>query len=264
MARLLSLVCLFATATSAFRVVSRTQSARAPLSRRTAEPFFLEAVDPTLISHMSLAAGVGALGDLVAQRGELAGRANASASEMPLIPSGVDLARTGTFATFGALYSGAFQHFWFEQLMSDETASAILANTPKLFSLAVDGGNDATSSIAASLIVATGRMAVNQGLAIPFAYYPLFFVLTAIVRSEEPEAALLRARSFWAKAVLANWRFWAPAQVIQFALVPTPLQVPYVLFVGTAWNVLLSSMDAKEQARLAAKEQKRSARPTSQ
>ena len=115
----------------------------------------------------------------------------------------------------------------------------------------------------ASLIVATGRMAVNQGLAIPFAYYPLFFVLTAIVRSEEPEAALLRARSFWAKAVLANWRFWAPAQVIQFALVPTPLQVPYVLFVGTAWNVLLSSMDAKEQASLAAKEQKRSARPTS-
>jgi len=37
-----------------------------------------------------------------------------------------------------------------------------------------------------------------------------------------------------------------------------------VLFVGTAWNVLLSSMDAKEQASLAAKEQKRSARPTSQ
>ena len=264
MARLLSIVSLLTAAlsTSAFRVVSRTQTTRAPLSRRMAEPFFLDvAVDPTLIEHMSLAAGVGALGDLVAQRGEVAERANMTTSEMPLIPAGVDFARTATFATFGALYTGAFQHFWFEQLMSDETASAILANTPKLFSLAVDGGNDGAASLAVSLIVATGRMAVNQGLAIPFAYYPTFFVLTALVRGEEFEAALVRVRSFWAKAVFANWRFWAPAQVIQFALVPTPLQVPYVLFVGTAWNVLLSQMDAKEQANIAAKEQK--ARPSS-
>ena len=53
---------------------------------------------------------------------------------------------------------------------------------------------------------------------------------------------------------MANWRFWAPAQVIQFARPDARVRCMRAV-VGTAWNVLLSSMDAKEQASLAAKEQ---------
>jgi len=200
------------------------------------------APDPVLFSHVTSAATVAAAGDLVAQRTD-SNKNNAPGIEW------LDAKRAFAFTLFGATYTGGFQHFLFEYLMSPETAQSILALPVVTAAVAAAGAQYAET--VSSLVVTVGRMFLNQFVAIPLLYYPFFFLISATVRGERPliAAVVNRARKVWARALLANWRFWVPCQLIQFALVPKDLQVPYCLACGVAWNTLLSRLDAKETAK---------------
>ena len=42
--------------------------------------------------------------------------------------------------------------------------------------------------------------------------------------------------------VCRMWAVWIPSNVVMFALVPTPLQVPFISVVNFGWNTMLSLM----------------------
>ena len=53
--------------------------------------------------------------------------------------------------------------------------------------------------------------------------------------------SLARARSSFVDLTIRNWKFWIPAQLVQFAMLPIDLQVPYTCVMGLVWNVILSA-----------------------
>ena len=54
------------------------------------------------------------------------------------------------------------------------------------------------------------------------------------------DESLQRAKDNFASLTVRNWKFWIPAQLVQFALLPEELQVPYTCAMGLVWNVILS------------------------
>ena len=50
-----------------------------------------------------------------------------------------------------------------------------------------------------------------------------------------------RARSSFVDLTVRNWKFWIPAQLAQFALLPEEWQVPYTCAMGLVWNIILSA-----------------------
>ena len=98
------------------------------------------------------------------------------------------------------------------------------------------------------LAPAVVRTVLNQGLAIPFIYYPLFFLSLAVVNNEKPlvRAVLRRARTTWRVALWANWRFWIPVQLVQFSVIATKYRVYFCLAAGVVWNAILSSIEAQQ------------------
>ena len=51
---------------------------------------------------------------------------------------------------------------------------------------------------------------------------------------------LAEVQAKWWPAVVANWKLWVPAQLINFGLVPLHFQVLFANGVAVAWNTYLS------------------------
>jgi len=157
----------------------------------------------------------------------LAGDATAQLSQkLPYDPK-----RALGFTTFGATYSGAFQHSLFPFLI-EHCQGNMLAGLATVMSLTPPLG----------LASAAERTLANQLICIPFLYYPLFFALTGAVQGLAIEGSIQRGRESWAPLVQRNLLFWLPIQFCQFAYVPIEWQVPYVCSAGLVWNIILSSL----------------------
>merc|ERR1712070_694759 len=98
---------------------------------------------------------------------------------------------------------------------------------------------------AQELFAAAERTLVNQCVFIPMLYYPLFFVITALVRHLSPIEAWDFASKVYLPMLQRNLAFWIPIQFAQFALVPIDLQVLYACVAGVAWNIILSANAGK-------------------
>lgn len=121
-----------------------------------------------------------------------------------------DMRRTLSYATFGAIYTGGFQHFLFAELQ--DTISDPIA-----------------------------RLVLNQGLIIPLAYYPLLVWFVPLLRARSSiEKEELRSSIDVFSMIPKNWAFWFPLQFIQFNYIPSDLQVAYCALVGLLWNIILS------------------------
>ena len=90
----------------------------------------------------------------------------------------------------------------------------------------------------------------NQLTVIPIVYYPLFFGITGYVQNLDSEASLARAKAQFTTLCVRNWKFWIPANFLQFCLLPGEWQVPYTCAMGFIWNVILSASagDARVEA----------------
>ena len=75
----------------------------------------------------------------------------------------------------------------------------------------------------------------------PSCTQPLFFSLTGLVQGLTPRETLARSRERFVDLTVRNWKFWIPAQAIQFAVLPMEWQVPYTCVMGLVWNVILSA-----------------------
>lgn len=167
-----------------------------------------------LETKLATAAVLAAAGDAIAQRRE---------------PGPYDSARAGSFVLFDTCYRGGFQHLAFPWIIQTFQGDALQAVLP--------AGLDADPQFLAAIECTI----VNQLVIVPVVYYPLFFALTGAVQGLTMDESLVRARERFVDLTIRNWKFWIPAQLLQFALLPEPLQVPYTCAMGLVWNVILSA-----------------------
>ena len=143
-----------------------------------------------------------------------------------------DRTRAVSFGLFDAAYRGGFQHAAFPWIVENcrgetlQTAAAGLSLSDPLTNQA--------------LLAAVECTAFNQLIVVPVIYYPLFFSITGAVQGLTVPESIERAKRSFVPLTLRNWKFWMPAQVVQFAYLPLELQVPFTCVMGLVWNVILS------------------------
>lgn len=140
-----------------------------------------------------------------------------------------DWLRGLSFALFGGIYTGTFQHWWFG-VMSTFVPTA------------------APDDFAMRFSTAALQTVLCQFGTIPLIYLPIFFLLTGALRGLSLEQSLDRARSLWLPLWQRNINFWIPVQMVQFLFVEPEWQVPFLCVAGLIWNVILSSIAGPLQA----------------
>jgi len=140
-----------------------------------------------------------------------------------------DIQRGLSFAVFGAVYTGAFQHWWFLTLNEAVTVPP-------------DADN------AQLWMVASIKTILCQFGTIPLVYIPLFFLLTGALRGLSPEQSFKRASELYEPLLKRNISYWIPVQMGQFLFVDPQWQVPYVCIAGFVWSIVLSSLAGPMQA----------------
>lgn len=134
----------------------------------------------------------------------------------------VDWRRHGLFCGFGLVYLGGFQYWLYNRAFVRLCAAATRA-----------GGR--AGSVAAKVVV-------DQGLHHPLVYFPVFYLLKGMVEGRTASGSMALCREELWDNCKALWAIWVPAQLVNFALVPQHLRIPYVAGVSFGWTVVLSAM----------------------
>jgi len=168
-----------------------------------------------------------------------------------------DIMRGFRFLCFGALYTGAFQHFWFDLMGQniENWGEAFHLWGPQRADLPVDvwysrrewwSYFDVLSGLEhppLPAVLAAAKVAVNQFLVIPFVYMPLFFWITS---QFDVEAAKERAEELYFPLLKRNYFYWLPMQFVQFFVLPPEWQIPFVSAASLVWTIVLSSIAAQQ------------------
>jgi Mpv17 / PMP22 family len=168
-----------------------------------------------------------------------------------------DLKRGAAFFAFGALYTGAFQHFWFTFMTNhvQEWGDMLGLWGPERVSFPVEDVInkwshwweyfDVVTQLehpASPTALAAAKVGINQFLVIPFVYMPLFIAFTGLVSGLDKDQATARAESLYIPLLQRNWFFWLPVQFLQFLVIPQDYQIPFLSAASLVWTVILSSI----------------------
>lgn len=140
----------------------------------------------------------------------------------PSSPSAYDAARALRMGSFGLLFYGPYQHFWYRAL-----DRALPGRTIRSFASKV-----ALNQLCLAPLVITGVFTWNLGLQGKLGELPA------------------KVRQDFVPTMLTGWKFWVPAASINFMMVPLQHQVLYMSTCGLIWTAFLSyssSQAAKEQ-----------------
>ena len=216
------------------------------------------------ISTKAITSGILAtIGDAIAQLASPPPSASDTDQDSSSWIERYDAKRGLAFLLFGAAYTGAFQHFWFNFLShnildwgsalqlwggpsSDPTlAVGELYNSPEWWTYfdVVNRLDNPPSD--ATLAVA--KLALNQFGMVPLVYMPCFFALTGALAGLSPQQSLERAQSMYWPILKRNYIYWLPVQFFQFFAVAPEWQIPFVSAASLVWTVILSSIAAQQQ-----------------
>ena len=67
-----------------------------------------------------------------------------------------------------------------------------------------------------------------------------FYILQQSLRTGSPSGWVERYASNAQEDLAALWRFWVPAQIVNFSFCPLWLRIPFVATVSLAWTCVLS------------------------
>lgn len=189
--------------------------------------------DHPLVTKSATATTLAITGDAVAQFSAMS--SSSSSSTGGQTSNSYDIRRALSLGLFAALYTGAFQHFWFGWLNSHLAFEASLISPTMAILLA--------SPLSPGVLAAL-KVSVNQFCMVPFVYMPMFFALTGAVSGMSAGESWERAKGLFTPLLLRNYAFWLPAQLIQFAFVPPEFQITYLCTAGLFWNMILSAASA--------------------
>uniref|UniRef100_A0A7S1YLY7 Uncharacterized protein n=1 Tax=Ditylum brightwellii TaxID=49249 RepID=A0A7S1YLY7_9STRA len=185
------------------------------------------------------AASLAVMGDAVAQT-----RGNGSET-----PPSYDIGRAFTFAVFAAVYTGAFQHFWFNWLdghVNDFFNSHYAIHVHSQYGWVTSSLYQMKDAFIPTPLIlgleAITKVCTNQFVMVPLAYMPLFFAITGTLRGLSVHESVDRAKGLVIPLLIKNYSFWLPVQFIQFYAIDPNWQIPYLCVAGLIWNAILSSM----------------------
>ena len=132
-----------------------------------------------------------------------------------------DPARAARMGTFGLLFYGPYQHYWYRAL---ERAMPVRSVPNFLAKVTLN-------QLCLAPVVIAAVFAWNLGLQ---------------GKVEEWPAKLKRA---FVPTLIAGWKFWVPAASVNFLAVPLQHQVLYMSTCGVAWTGYLSYSSAQATQR---------------
>ena len=165
-------------------------------------------------------ATIAMLGELIASN--IKARAMAARAGTGAAPSSSSSAvsatrRLGVFGLYGLLCTGPMLHYWYGLL------EYILSVKMNLH------GNRKTAA----------KLAIDRCLwGPPFVLFTISFL--QLLQTLSPKATADAIRKSYVAVLIMNQAVWVPAQLCNFALVPTELQVLFVNLVNVGWNTYLS------------------------
>lgn len=177
-----------------------------PVEAWTAYNDALEA-SPLIVKSVTASAILGAA--------DIAGQA-LEAKQKEIDDASVDWARTARFAIFGLVLQAPWNHFYYNFL---------------------DGALPPTAE---PWTPTTGvKVAIDQFVQAPI-FTVLIFAFLGTLEGKSLEAVKSQLDDDYADTMVANWKLWVPATVVNIAFVPPILRVLYLNVVFFFWSIFLS------------------------
>jgi len=148
----------------------------------------------------------------------------------------IDWKRNLAFASFGFFYLGGIQYTLYVPIFG------------RLFP---NAASFAAKNIAAKLKDVKGQFALfsqvflDQCVHHPLMYFPAFYMTKEFVTSNgKPDfgKALSTSKENMKEDLLALWKIWVPATLLNFAFMPMYMRIPCVAATSALWTCVLSAM----------------------
>ena len=76
----------------------------------------------------------------------------------------------------------------------------------------------------------------------PFLYFPVFYSIKEVVAGNTVMDGLTKYRGNMSEDMVALWKVWVPATIINFSFCPMWARIPFVASTSLIWTFILSSM----------------------
>lgn len=152
----------------------------------------------------------------------------------------VDWKRNAAFATFGFVYLGGIQYFIYVPLFG-----RLFPNAAKFASKPLREKIKDFSGIRSLGF----QLFLDQCVHHPVMYFPAFYATKEIIMSTNNDGgkpdfkkAFELYRANLKDDMIALWKIWVPATLVNFAFMPMHMRIPYTATVSLLWTCILSSM----------------------
>lgn len=147
----------------------------------------------------------------------------------------IDWRRNAAFATFGFVYLGGVQYTLYVPVFGRLfPGAATFAAKPLKHKLKDVKG----------MMQLLAQTFLDQCVHHPLMYFPAFYCTKELVMAQKPDLARVMSdyRKNMKEDLLALWKIWVPATMVNFAFMPMHLRIPFVAGVSLLWTCVLSTM----------------------
>ena len=151
----------------------------------------------------------------------------------------IDWKRNAAFATFGFVYLGGVQYFIYVPLFG-----RLFPNAAKFAAKPLKEKIKDVKGIRSLGM----QIFLDQCVHHPLSYFPVFYITKELIMSastgDEPDfsRSFDNYRKNIKEDMIALWKIWVPATLVNFAFMPMHMRIPYTAGVSLAWTCVLSSM----------------------
>ena len=151
----------------------------------------------------------------------------------------IDWKRNAAFATFGFVYLGGVQYFIYVPLFG-----RLFPNAAKFAAKSLKEKIKDVKGIRSLGM----QVFLDQCVHHPLSYFPVFYLTKELIMSastgDEPDfsRSFDNYRKNIKEDMIALWKIWVPATIVNFAFMPMYMRIPYTAGVSLAWSCVLSSM----------------------
>ena len=143
----------------------------------------------------------------------------------------LDLQRLCVFTSFGFVYLGGWQYYLFNNLF---------VRCEKIMTLSK------YKQFSRSIVLTF----LDIGVHTPLMYYPSFYVIKGYLEKQSINNIIETYNVNIKNDMIAIWKVWLPAQMINFMFCPIHLRMPFITSVSFGWTIILSFMRGNKNSEL--------------
>lgn len=145
----------------------------------------------------------------------------------------IDWRRNSAFALFGFFYLGGVQYALYVPVFGRMFPNAAGFAAKPLREKLKDGKG---------WFNMLAQVFLDQVVHHPFLYFPVFYSLKETVAGNSPMDGLYKYSQNYKEDMVALWKVWVPATIINFTFSPMWLRIPFVASTSMVWSCILSAM----------------------